>query len=265
MKVASIQLNIKWHDKQANLLRAKEFIERAANAGCELVVLPEMFNSGYSMSHQEIAEPLEGESVLFLCSLAKDCRINIVGGIAINNEKRASSDASNAKLQPENIAFFINHNGELISHYCKNYPFTLAGEKEAYATGDKQVVFSLGEFRATTFICYDLRFPELFRQVAKQVDLMIVIASWPSTRQHHWELLLQARAIENQCFLIGVNRIGSDANQLDYSGGSLVCDPMGEILSRGDAKSEYLETQIDLAQSAATRAAFPFLNDMKSS
>lgn len=264
MKVASIQLNIKWHDKQANLNRAKEFIARAADAGCELIVFPEMFNTGYSMSHHEIAEPLEGDSISLICSLAKEFKINIVGGIAIANTNHAKKNAASDEPRYENIAFFINHLGDLVSQYCKNYPFSLAGEKQVYATGDKQAIFQLGDFSVTTFICYDLRFPEVFRKAAKKVDLIIVIASWPSTRQHHWELLLQARAIENQCFVIGVNRIGSDANQLDYAGGSLVCDPMGEVLTRGGDDLEYIEANIDLTQSASVRAAFPFLDDMKS-
>ena len=256
MKIASIQLNITWHDKQANLSRAKGFIQQAAASQCELVILPEMFNTGYSMDASKVVESIDGETISTLCSLAKQHQLNIIAGLAVTGSNSVES-------QSDNIAVFINQSGELVSQYTKNYPFSLAGEKQVYATGEKQNTYQLGDYIGSTFICYDLRFPELFRKVAKQVDFMVVIASWPSTRQYHWELLLQARAVENQCYVIGVNRIGTDGNQLNYTGGSLVCDPMGKVISTGAEEQEYIETTIDLSQSRLIRKKFPFLNDMK--
>ncbi len=256
MKIASVQMDILWHDKTANLAKASQFIQQAAKRDCELIIFPEMFNSGYSMRAEQVAEPINGLTLDGLCNLAKQHQIKIIAGLAIED---SSSSAQSAK----NMAVYIDQAGQLASQYCKNYPFTLAGEKDVYATGDQQAIFQLEPFAASLFICYDLRFPELFRKVAKQVDLMVVIASWPSTRQNHWEHLLQARAIENQCFVIGVNRIGSDGNQLEYTGGSMVCDPMGNILSRADATLEYIETRIELAKTQEVRKQFPFLKDMK--
>ncbi len=256
MKIASIQLNIKWHNQAANLDKAKQLVERAASNSCELIIFPEMFNSGYSMDSEAICESLDGETVSTLCNLARLNKINIIAGVAI----QASAGES---PMPENKAVFINSVGQVASQYTKNYPFSLAGEKQVYATGEQPSIFQLGEFMGTCFICYDLRFPELFRKVAKEVDIIVVIASWPSTRQHHWELLLQARAIENQCFVIGVNRIGDDANQLNYNGGSMVCDPMGGIVSRAGRQLEYIETIIDLSKTKQIRKQFPFLQDIK--
>lgn len=254
MKIAQVQLDIKWHDKQANLAKAAKYIERAASDGCELVVLPEMFNSGYSMDTAVTLEQNAGETSRQLCDLAKRLQIAIVAGLC----------EFNTNNEAENIAIFIDSNGTIVSRYVKNYPFTLAGENQHYRTGNEQSVFKLGDYNASLFICYDLRFPELFRAVAKQVDVVFVIASWPQARQNHWEILLQARAIENQCYVVGVNRIGADGNKLNYTGGSHVFDPLGEDLSRGGEHDEYLVTQVDLKLSNETRKAFPFLNDMKS-
>jgi omega-amidase len=276
MKIASVQLDIKWHDRYENLVKASHLIERAAQNSCELIIFPEMFNSGYSMSSETVCESMDGDTLSTLSDLAKSHNINIIAGLAVirrakeiqalerQAEQEDSDEGQAASSQlAVNIAVLINNQGELVSDYVKNYPFTLAGEKQVYATGQQQTTYQLNGYTGSTFICYDLRFPELFRQVAKHVDFMVVIASWPSTRQNHWELLLQARAIENQCFVIGVNRIGKDGNQLSYTGGSLVCDPMGKVLSLGSASQEYIETTIELADTKRTREQFPFLDDMK--
>ena len=129
--------------------------------------------------------------------------------------------------------------------------------------GNEQVVFEVDGIKSSIFICYDLRFPELFRKVAKDINVIFVIANWPEVRQPHWESLLQARAIENQCFIVGVNRIGKDGNDLIYGGGSNVFSPLGENLSRGGKNQEYIVTDLDTAEVGAVRERFPFLQDMK--
>jgi len=252
MKVASIQLNIVWEDKQANFERAASFIERAKRDNCDLVVLPEMFNTGFSMNADSISEPVNTKTSKFLSEIAKKHQINLIAGFV---EKNADKN--------ENIALFIDRKGQIKSRYVKNYPYSCAGEDQFYASGDEQVVFQLEDHPASVFICYDLRFPELFRKVARQIELMFVIASWPKPRQMHWETLLKARAIENQCFVVGVNRIGKDGNNLEYGGGSHVYSPSGEDLSRGDEDQEYIVTEIDFSEVTSARKSLPFLNDIK--
>lgn len=252
MKIASIQFNICWEDKKKNFERASRLIERAKQDDCDCVVFPEMFNSGFSMNLDVIAEPENTQTSLFLCGLAKQYSINIIAGFAEKTDDGA-----------ENIAVFIDRQGNRNARYIKNYPYSYAGEDKLYLSGDQQVVFGFEDSKASLFICYDLRFPELFRKVAKEVDIVFVIANWPVTRQEHWETLLKARAIENQCFMVGVNRIGSDGNGLKYGGGSHVYGPSGEDLSRGGKHQEYIITQIDLAQAKRTRSDFPFLKDIK--
>jgi len=252
MKIASIQLNIVWQNRQENLHRAEKFIQQAKMDACDLVVLPEMFNSGFSMNSAAVAERPDGLSSQKLSKLAKKHHINIIAGLTQIKDNLAS-----------NIALVINRQGIIKAKYIKNYPYSHAGEDKSYMTGNQQVVFELDEVKASIFICYDLRFPELFRNVAKQVQVIFVIASWPETRQDHWQTLLKARAIENQCFVVGVNRIGKDGNGLNYIGGSQVFDPSGVNLSRGGKEQEYLVTELELSKVNIIRQELPFLQDMK--
>ncbi len=251
MKIAIIQLNIIWEDKLANLEKASIFIRKAKEDGCDLIIFPEMFNSGFSMNSESISETINGETIQSLCKEASNNNINIIAGLAIKDHPLT-----------RNVSVFISKDGIVKSEYTKNFPFSFAGENKYYKSGDDQAVFAINNFKASHFICYDLRFPELFRSVAKKVDMIFVIANWPSKRQMHWRSLLKARAIENQCFVIGVNRIGKDNDGLDYSGGSMVVDPWGEETLVGRKDQEYLVTQIDISKTKEIRTQFPFLNDM---
>ena len=252
MKIASIQLDIVWQNRDENLRRAEQFIKQAKLDGNDLVVFPEMFNSGFSMNVELIAEPTDGITSQKLCELAKHYQINIIAGYA-----------EIATVKAYNIAIIIDRTGVIKSKYIKNYPYSKAGELAAYNRGEQQVVFDVDGSKASMFICYDLRFPELFRIIAKQVDLIFVIANWPDTRHEHWTALLKARAIENQCFIIGVNRTGTDGIGLNYLGGSQVFSPMGCNLSKGKETDEYRTIELDLSEVEKFRAEFPFLSDMK--
>ncbi|ETR71322.1 MAG: carbon-nitrogen hydrolase family protein [Candidatus Magnetoglobus multicellularis str. Araruama] len=252
MKIASIQMDIAWENKQENLRKAAQFIHSAKNDGCDIVVFPELFNVGFSMNINAFCEPGDGHTVSKLCELAKQFEINVIAGYP---EK--------ANTKARNVAISINRNGIVIGRYIKNHPFSFAHEDEFYEPGNNLVVFELDHVRCSMFICYDLRFPELFRMVAKNVALIFVIANWPEVRQHHWESLLKARAIENQCFIIGVNRTGKDGNDLIYAGGSHVYHPTGESLSRGGKNQTYLVTELNIDDVANVRKEFPFLEDMK--
>lgn len=252
MKVASIQLDIAWENKEKNIAKTGYLIKQAKEDQCDLVVIPEMFNTGFSMNVNSTAEQVGGKTTQQLCELAKQYDINLIAGLVESTDNHHF-----------NVALFISRNGKVNARYIKNHPFSLAGEDKAYVAGDEQVVFDVKGVRASVFICYDLRFPELFRKVAKEVEVIFVIANWPATRQEHWETLLRARAIENQCFVVGVNRIGKDGNGLIYGGGSLVFDPLGEELSKGEMDQEYIVTEIDIKQVASVRRDFPFLQDMR--
>lgn len=252
MKIASIQFNSLWEDTQKNLNRIEGFVSTAKDDDCDLLILPEMFSSGFSMSANKIAEPTGGMTSQLLCQLSKRYHINIIAGLVEKTQHVC-----------HNIAITIDRAGRVINKYVKNYPFSLAGEHQHYEAGNIAVVCDVDEVKLSTFICYDLRFPELFRSVAKQVQMMVVIASWPETRIDHWVSLLKARAIENQCFVVGVNRTGSDGNGLQYNGRSLVVDPYGQILSLAGEHSEYQLTQIDICTVQKIRQQLPFLQDMK--
>jgi len=252
MKIASIQLDIVWENKQENLHKAAKFIDTAKNDDCDLVVFPEMFNTGFSMNSNIIAESYDGHTVSTLCGLAKQYEINLIAGYP---EK--------ANTKAKNVAISINRNGIVIGRYVKNHPFSFVHEDAFYEPGNDYVIFELDHTKCSMFICYDLRFPELFRKVAKDVELIFVIANWPEVRQHHWESLLKARAIENQCFIVGVNRTGKDGNDLIYAGGSHVYHPTGESLSRGGKNQMYIVTDLDIDDVADVRKNFPFLQDMK--
>lgn len=256
MKVASIQLNSVWEDPKYNLERVEQFVHKAQNDGCDVVILPEMFSSGFSMNAKKIAEQANGSSCQMLCQLAQEHHINLIAGLV---EK--IDDEDNDVYQ--NVAVMIDRNGQIIARYIKNYPFSNAGEHLYYQAGNETVVYEIDGVKASTFICYDLRFPELFRQVAQQVEMMVVIASWPAARLDHWLSLLKARAIENQCFVVGVNRIGRDGNDLDYTGGSQVVDPFGHIISLADEKTEYQMTELNISKVKKIREQLPFLQDMK--
>ena len=252
MKIASIQLNIVWENPLENLKRAEKFIEKAKFEDCDLVVFPEMFNSGFSMNADVIAEPIDGKTCQLLSKLANKHQVNIIAGMVQKQNNEFS-----------NISVMFDRKGKLKARYVKNYPYSNADEDKYYIAGDKPEVFEIDGIKSSVFICYDLRFPELFRKVAKQVELIFVIASWPETRQDHWQTLLKSRAIENQCFVAGVNRIGTDGNQLNYIGGSQVYDPMGVNLSTAGKNDEYTVTTINVSEVKKVRTALPFLNDIK--
>lgn len=252
MRVASIQLDIAWEDKEKNLERAERFVGSAKDDNCDVVVFPEMFNVGFSMNVASIAEPRNGLTTRRLCELAKHHDIHLIAGYAEQSGEKG-----------KNVALSIDRNGKVVGRYVKNHPFSFANEHESYVPGNKQAIFEMDGTKCSMFICYDLRFPELFRRVAKEVEIIFVIANWPEARQAHWESLLKARAIENQCFVVGVNRIGKDGNDLVYGGGSHVYHPLGEDLSRGGKGQEYVVTELNIAQTGSVREEFPFLQDMK--
>ncbi len=254
MKIALIQLDIKWEAKEENYKRTEFFAEKALREKCDIMVFPEMFNTGFSMNISGIAESEHGGADSVLSGMALKYGIYIIAGFPIKEP---------AEEKGRNMAAVYDRKGRRIAAYTKMHPFSLLDEDKYYAAGRDTVIFDIDGMTCSVFICYDLRFPEVFRKVAGDVKAIFVIANWPASRKEHWETLLKARAIENQCFVIGVNRTGTDGNGIHYPGASSVFDPSGNAVCSGNEKDEFLSCEFDPAEVIGIRSRFPFLKDMR--
>jgi predicted amidohydrolase len=255
MNVLACQLDIAWEDREKNHARVRDLLAAACPPAGGLIVLPEMFSSGFSLNVAKIAEnEHRGPTREFLSKLAREYQAYVVGGVV-------TQDAAG---RGQNQAIVIGPAGEEIIRYHKIHPFSYGGESRCFSAGQRIVTFDCHGFTAAPFICYDLRFPEIFRHAARQrgVNLFIVIANWPTVRLHHWTTLLQARAIENQAYLIGVNRCGRDPN-VEYPGRSLIVDPRGQILADAGDREAILSASLDLPALQAYRRDFPALSDAR--
>jgi omega-amidase len=252
--IVGLQFDIAWENKPANFSTVRRLLTQAAPQKDSLVVLPEMFATGFSMNVGLVAEAYGGETEQFLAATATEFGTYLVAGAPMRGRDGRA----------RNKALVFSPTGELMAFYAKMRPFTPGGEREHYVAGDHSVTFQWNEATVAPFVCYDLRFPELFREAAAahRPELFIVIASWPDKRIHHWVALLQARAIENQAYVIGVNRIGTDP-YYTYCGRSLIVDPQGAILADAGAAEGVISAQLDLANLRKYREGLPFLADMK--
>lgn len=252
MRVAAIQHDIVWEDPSANFARIAPLIADAAERGAGLAVLTEMFSTGFSMASERIAEPAGGPSARFLVDQAAAHGIWVCGSIP----ERASSTT-----RPSNCLVLAGPDGTLL-RYRKIHPFSFAGEHNHYEAGDKHVTVMIEGVRLSLFVCYDLRFGDEFWSLAPDTDCYVVVANWPASRRDHWVTLLRARAIENQAYVVGVNRVGS-GDGLDYAGDSAIIGPFGEEVIVGDDRESVLVGEVDPAVVADTRARFPFLVDRR--
>jgi predicted amidohydrolase len=255
MDVACCQFDIAWEDKPANYLRVEAMVAAAGLAPGTLLLLPEMFATGFTMRAEAVAEPVDGPTARFLADLARRHEIFVQGGAAILSE-----DGS----RPRNEALVFGPDGRLLCRYAKMHLFSLAGEHEHYLPGRSPILFSWQEAQVCPAICYDLRFPELFRMAAARgVDLLTVIACWPASREEHWLALLRARAIENQCYVAAVNRCGNDPLGLAYSGRSQILDPRGMLLVDAGSDDGVFRASVDLESQRRYRQKFPALRDIR--
>lgn len=255
MRAFAIQTDTAWENKAASFALAEEAIEQASPGRNSLVVLPEMFATGFSMNVEAIAENPDGPTCRFLAATARRRGVYLVAGLV----------APAPDGRGRNIAVVHSPDGQLIATCAKLHPFSYAGETDFYEPGDALVTAAVGEFVACPLICYDLRFPEPFRIAARRgAQLFIVIANWPAPRAEHWRALLIARAIENQACVIGVNRMGSDPNHT-YAGGSLIVDHQGRILAEADATTPFIAADLDLPALRSWRQTFPALSDVRES
>ena len=254
MKVAGVQHDVVWEDRAATLARLEPQLAAAAGAGARLVVLTEMFPTGFSMEPERVAEPEGGPSTEFLRTQAAELGVWLAGSVPIHPA---------AGGRPVNRFLLAGPAGEL-EHYDKLHPFTYSGEQEHYAAGTRRVTFVVEGVRVTPFVCYDLRFADEFWAMADVTDCYVVVANWPAARRAHWQALLVARAIENQAYVVGVNRVG-EGGGLHYAGDSRIIDPLGEVLAGGAGGETILLADVDPAVVAETRKRYPFLADRRPS
>jgi omega-amidase len=252
MKVYCCQLDIVWEDKPANFQKVRDLVRASNPEAGSLLVLPEMFATGFSMNVGVISEESAPGTDAFLRELAREFKIYIQGGLV-------TKSPSGRGL---NQAVVISPAGTELTRYSKIHPFTLGGELANYERGTQIHTFDWHGLNATPFICYDLRFPEVFRGAVKQgAELFVVIADWPSRREQHWVTLLQARAIENLAYVVGVNRAGKDPFHV-YPGRSMIIDPHGKVLADAGAEERIVSAEIDPAVVRSWRKDFPALLDI---
>ena len=270
LTVTTIQPDLQWEDKAANLRRLEEKID-GIGVHTELVILPEMFSTGFSMRPELLAEPMEGPTVAWMRAIATRKKIILTGSVIIEEEGKYF-----------NRLIWMLPNGQY-GHYDKRHRFAYAGENDHYTAGHKRLVASVKGWKILLLVCYDLRFPVWSRQAPQEradaprpaaaagdaaqatrdleYDLVIYVANWPQRRSLAWKTLLQARAIENQAYVIGVNRVGDDGNKIAHSGDSMIIDPLGEILYHGIGKEEVFTLTLEKEKLDAIRERFPFWKD----
>lgn len=252
MRVAAIQHDIVWEQPEATCARLAPMLATAAADGAQLAVLAEMFSTGFSMQSERIAEDVGGPSTSFLVDQARELGIWVCGSLPERTDEREL---------PANTLVLASPDGAT-HRYAKIHPFTYAREDEHYAAGDTHVTVDVDGVRASLFVCYDLRFADEFWGLAPGTDLYVVVANWPASRRDHWRALLRARAIENQAYVVGVNRVGR-GGRLDYAGDSVILDPLGETLAEAGADEQILAAEVDPARVADVRTKFPFLADRR--
>lgn len=255
MRIALISLDQRWLDKDANLARCATLVGEASDHGCELVVFPEMTLTGYCLDMKVVAEP-EQESLTLsrFGALAKNTGLSIVFGASL---------IGHSIRVPGNQLCLARPEGTSSSIYAKIHPFTFAGEDKALQAGSQLMIAKVGRLQFGASVCYDLRFPELYSAMAPTCNAAIVIANWPAKRVDHWRALLVARAIENQFYMFGVNRIGVDGNGLVYEKSTLVVSPDGLLVEPKVRGKELDVFDIDLEDVTRYRADFPTVRDKR--
>ncbi len=249
MYITLYQANIVWEDKQENLRRLRMNLEKLQGK-TQLVVLPETFVTGFSMNVVKIAEPIDGSTIELLQQYASKYGIALAGSFIANH-----------KNSFRNRFFFLTPKGEA-TYYDKRHLFRMGNEHLHFTAGRNRPIIHYQGFRILPQVCYDLRFPVWSRNVGCEYDLLLYVACWPTSRRHVWDALLCARAIENQCYTCGVNRIGTDGNGINYEGGSVVYSPKGERLTSIPDGHEGTSTiHLDLESLRAFRQHFPAWQD----
>jgi omega-amidase len=247
MKIALIQSDLYWEDVSKNR-NAFELKINQIDSEVNLIVLPEMFSTGFTMNALAVAETMQGETILWMQAMAKQKNCAITGSLVITENE-----------QFYNRMFFVFPSGE-IQYYNKRHLFTLAGEDKTYTAGTEKVIVDYLGWKICLQVCYDLRFPAFARNI-ENYDILIYVASWPKIRTNAWDILLQARAVENLSYVIGVNRVGVDANNYEYIGHSQVVDFLGNYLLEPQETEDVFVVNLDKNIMLETRKKLDFLSD----
>ncbi|AYN06083.1 nitrilase family protein [Flavobacterium sp. 140616W15] len=250
MKIALIQSVLHWESPERNRNHFEQIINGIKEA-VDLIVMPEMFSTGFTMNPSQVAETMQGKTVLWMRSLAKAKKTAITGSLVIEE---------NGNFY--NRLLFVFPSGEL-QHYDKRHLFTLAGEDKVYTKGTRKLIVDYLGWEICPLICYDLRFP-VFSRNAESYDLVLYVANWPKIRTNAWDTLLKARAIENVCYSIGVNRVGLDNHQFEHNGHSQAIDFLGEYLIKPQEVEGVFIVELDKEKMNETRKKLAFLNDKDS-
>lgn len=254
MKLAALQSDIVWEQPEANFARLSLRIARTAADGAQLIVLPEMFACGFSMQTANVAEDYDGPTAAFLMEQARTHQVWICG--TVPERARGGSDP-----RPSNTLVLAAPDGNSW-RYHKLHPFTFGGEHQHYAAGRDGLTVEIHGVRCSFFICYDLRFANEFWATARDTDLYVVPANWPALRREHWITLLSARAIENQAYVCGVNRVGEGPG-LSYAGDSRIVGPDGAVIAAAASDEATLWADVSASTVASCRASFPTFQDRR--
>ena len=247
MKIALIQTALHWENPDANRNHIEKLI-LSITESVDLIVLPEMFSTGFTMNPKDVAETMLGDTIAWLKSIAKFKNLAIVGSLVVKENN-----------QYYNRLLFVYPSGE-INKYDKRHLFTLAGEDKIYTAGNERLIVDYLGFKICPLICYDLRFP-VFSRNTENYDLLLYVANWPKPRVNAWDILLKARAVENQCFVIGVNRVGLDNSNHEYVGHSQAVDFSGNYLLTPQNNESVFIVTIDKNEMIAMRKKLDFLAD----
>lgn len=249
MDISLLQFNIDWENQEGNYRKVSHLVSLMKPEKNSIICLPELFSTGYTMKASEFQEkPATSKTLTFLREIACAYKIYVIGSLALSGNNRE---------KPTNSAIVIDPQGNLIYRYDKVHLLPLSQEPESYQKGSTVSLFTIQEYRFSVLICYDLRFPEIFRILYHQsVDAIFIIANWPSQRHSHWETLIKARAIENQCYIFAVNRVGKDPFH-SYKGGTSIISPQGDVLSALSDEG-YLSKNIDMELSRQIVKQLPF-------
>jgi omega-amidase len=254
VKIAIAQIDITFGNPQKNREKVQQWIEMASLQSPDIIVFPELWDTGYDLSRlEEIADSNGESSIKLLQQLAKKHKIHIVGGSIANIQENGI----------KNTLIVIDDKGNLVKEYSKLHLFQLMNEHKYLIPGNDDGLFTLMNFPFAAFICYDIRFPEWMRkQVLQGAKALFVVAEWPSARLDHWRSLLITRAIENQCFVIACNRVGSDPNN-EFAGHSLIINPWGEVIAEGKDEEELIIQEINLSDVETIRQRIPIFTDRR--
>lgn len=253
LTISCLQIDIKFGDPIFNYNEVeKKIIQLLKTNDADVIILPELWTTGYDLTRLNEIADVDGEkTVQFLSELAKKYQVNIVGGsIAKKNDTHIT-----------NTMFIVNRNGELVHEYSKLHLFKLMDEHHYLQAGNKLGLFELEGIKSSAVICYDIRFPEWIRaHTTRGAEVLFVVAQWPKPRLDHWLTLLKSRAIENQCYVVACNRVGSDPNNV-FGGHSLIIDPWGEILAEAGQDEETITATLDFNKVKEVRSQIPIFAD----